>query len=114
MLGYSDANQAIRQHCRYPSKQRVPHPQSVDKTIEMNFIPEGDLYRLIARSKLPAAEHCCACWEMLGFPPIRSRPRRYVPRAACLCSFPSAARDPLAARLVWVADVYPIKGEIGV
>ena len=56
VLSYSDADQAIRQHCRYPSKQRVPHPQNPDKTIEMNFIPEGDLYRLIIRSKLPAAE----------------------------------------------------------
>lgn len=37
-------------------KRTVPHPQAQDKTIEVNFIPEGDVYRLIAHSKLPAAE----------------------------------------------------------
>ena len=54
-LGYSRPNDAVRQHCRYTVKHRTPHPQSPEKTIEVNFIPEGDLYRLIARSKLPAA-----------------------------------------------------------
>lgn len=56
VLGYSNPHKAIGDHCRYLTKREVPHPQSVGKTIEMSFIPEGDLYRLIARSKLPAAE----------------------------------------------------------
>ena len=30
---------------------------SPDKTIEMVFIPEGDVYRLITHSALPSAEH---------------------------------------------------------
>lgn len=55
-LGYKDADGAIRSHCRYPVKRRVPHPQSLDKTIEMTFIPESDLYRLVFGSKLPTAE----------------------------------------------------------
>ena len=56
MLGYKEAQSAVRQHCRYCVKHTAPHPQNPTKTIEMNFIPEGDLYRLITHSKLPAAE----------------------------------------------------------
>jgi len=56
MLGYSKPHDAIARHCRYSVKHGVPHPQNPIKTIEKLFIPEGDLYRLIIRSKLPAAE----------------------------------------------------------
>lgn len=56
MLGYRDPDSATRRHCRYPAKQRVPHPQSKTKTVEMVFIPEGDLYRLITHSKLQKAQ----------------------------------------------------------
>lgn len=55
-LGYDQPRKAIERHCRYGMKRTVPHPQSQDKTIEMNFIPESDLYRLVFRSKLPNAE----------------------------------------------------------
>ncbi|MDR1206065.1 MAG: phage antirepressor KilAC domain-containing protein [Peptococcaceae bacterium] len=55
-LGYRNPHDAISKHCRYLAKREVPHPQSPGKTVEANFIPEGDLYRLIIRSKLPAAE----------------------------------------------------------
>lgn len=56
ILGYAKPHNAITQHCRYSLKQGVPHPQNPSKVVEMNFIPEGDLYRLIVHSKLPAAE----------------------------------------------------------
>jgi prophage antirepressor-like protein len=55
-LGYAKPQNAIDAHCRYALKQGIPHPQSPSKTIEMLFIPEGDLYRLIVNSKLPSAE----------------------------------------------------------
>lgn len=55
-LGYDQPHKAIERHCRYGTKHTVPHPQSNEKTIEMIFIPEGDLYRLITHSKLPTAE----------------------------------------------------------
>lgn len=55
-LGYARPNDAIVDHCRCTVKRRIPHPQSPDKEIGMAFIPEGDVYRLIARSKLPSAE----------------------------------------------------------
>lgn len=55
-LGYDQPHKAISRHCRYGTKHTIPHPQAPNKTIEMLFIPEGDLYRLIAHSKLPSAE----------------------------------------------------------
>lgn len=56
ILGYATPRHAISRHCRYGTKRAVPHPQSPGKIIEVIFIPECDLYRLIMRSKLPAAE----------------------------------------------------------
>lgn len=56
ILGYAKPHNAIAQHCRCSLKQGVPHPQNPGKNVEMNFISEGDLYRLIVHSKLPAAE----------------------------------------------------------
>lgn len=55
-LGYEASRNAIARHCRCALKRCVPHPQSPDKQIEMSFIPEGDVYRLIAHSKLPKAQ----------------------------------------------------------
>ena len=55
-LGYSNPSKAVSDHCRYITKRYIPHPQSKSKQIEMSFIPEGDIYRLIVRSKLPSAE----------------------------------------------------------
>jgi prophage antirepressor-like protein len=62
-LGYSNPQKAIRDHCPHRTNRSVgvqtglkadgsPAIQKIEKT----FIPEGDLYRLIARSKLSAAE----------------------------------------------------------
>lgn len=56
VLGYAEPKSAIRDHCGGVVKRPLPHPQSPNKTIEMNFIPESDLYRLVFRSKLPTAE----------------------------------------------------------
>ena len=55
-LGYRNPRKAISDHCRYVTKRDAPHPQSPNKTISMSFISEGDVYRLIAHSKLPSAE----------------------------------------------------------
>ena len=55
-LGYARPNDALSRHCRYTAKRSIPHPQAAGKTIEMAFIPEGDVYRLIIGSKLPSAE----------------------------------------------------------
>ncbi|MFT9597701.1 phage antirepressor [Mesobacillus sp.] len=56
MLGYSNTKDAIKRHCRWVAKHDLPHPQNEKKVIQKNFIPEGDLYRLIVKSQLPVAE----------------------------------------------------------
>lgn len=52
-LGYARPNDAVNQHCRATVKYSTPIS---GKMQEVNFIPEGDLYRLISHSKLPEAE----------------------------------------------------------
>ena len=56
VLGYTNPRKAVADHCRCVTKRDAPHPQAPDKTIEMSFIPESDLYRLVFSSKLPTAE----------------------------------------------------------
>lgn len=56
ILKYANPHDAISRHCRWVVKREVPHPQSKNKTIEKNFISEGDLYRLITHSELSEAE----------------------------------------------------------
>jgi anti-repressor protein len=55
-LGYRNFQDAVIRHCRWVVKHDVPHPQSNGKTIAINAIPEGDIYRLISHSELPSAE----------------------------------------------------------
>ena len=52
-LGYTNPNKAVNDHCRAITKCSTPIS---GKMQEINFIPEGDLYRLIVSSKLPTAE----------------------------------------------------------
>lgn len=54
-LGYSNSRKAVADHCRCVTKRYIPHPQSNTKQIEVNFINEADLYRLIVGSTLPSA-----------------------------------------------------------
>lgn len=52
-LGYARPNDAIAQHCKGTVKHRTPTNGGVQ---ELLFIPEGDVYRLTAHSKLPKAQ----------------------------------------------------------
>ena len=52
-LGYKSPKDAIMAHCKGAVKRRALTDGGEQ---EMSFIPEGDLYRLAARSKLPGAE----------------------------------------------------------
>ena len=52
-LGYTNPNKAVNDHCGAITKRSTPISGKVQS---INFIPEGDVYRLIIRSKLPAAE----------------------------------------------------------
>ena len=62
VLGYSKPHNAIARHCAHSLKRGVvtqstnQHGATSSQVVEKTFIPEGDLYRLIIRSKLPSAE----------------------------------------------------------
>ncbi len=53
-LGYSDPKKAIARHCCGGTKR--PLIDSLGREQEAVFIPEGDIYRLAAKSELPGAE----------------------------------------------------------
>lgn len=53
ILGYSDTAKAIRVHCKGADEMSIPSNGGMQK---MKIIPERDVYRLVMRSKLPAAE----------------------------------------------------------
>lgn len=61
-LGYKNPRDAIRKHCAHVVKRDGvsttinQYDKSTKQCVEMSFIPEGDVYRLIIRSKLPSAE----------------------------------------------------------
>ena len=52
-LGYAKPRNAIGTHCKGALKRGI---LTAGGNQEMTFIPEGDVYRLIVRSKLPGAE----------------------------------------------------------
>ena len=52
-LGYTNPNKAVNDHCRAITKRSTPISGKIQS---INFIPEGDIYRLVVRSKLPSAE----------------------------------------------------------
>lgn len=52
-LGYSECAKAIRTHCKGVSEMDIPSNGGIQT---MKVIPEGDIYRLVIRSKLPSAE----------------------------------------------------------
>jgi prophage antirepressor-like protein len=54
-LGYIDSTNAMKQHCRGVVK-RHPIVDALNRKQMATFIQERDLYRLIMRSRLPAAE----------------------------------------------------------
>ena len=54
VLGYANPLDAVRKHCKGVRETLTPSAGGKQST---NIIPERDVYRLIFRSKLPAAEH---------------------------------------------------------
>lgn len=56
ILGYADPHKAIKQHCKVDGWVNCPVIDNLGRTQEKKFINEGNLYRLIVSSKLPAAE----------------------------------------------------------
>ena len=77
-LGYAKPQNAIASHCRGALKQGigVQTGMKADGTIamqevEMLVIPEGDIYRLVVKSQLPAAERFESWIFDEGLPSIR-------------------------------------------
>lgn len=62
MLGYSNPWDAVARHCDHLVKREGvslttnQHGVVSEQTTEMSYISEGDVYRLIVRSKLPSAK----------------------------------------------------------
>ncbi|MCC0669203.1 phage antirepressor KilAC domain-containing protein [Clostridioides sp. ZZV14-6153] len=54
VLGYKNPHDAISRHCKGVVKHEFVDITGFEQL--MNIIPEGDIYRLIIRSKLPSAE----------------------------------------------------------
>lgn len=67
-LGYNNPRDAVSRHCKGVVKHDTPTSSGVQS---MSYINEGDLYRLIMKSKLPSAEKF-ESWVMDEvFPTIR-------------------------------------------
>lgn len=55
-LGYADTAKAIKAHCKEDGWVICPVIDSMGREQQAKFINEGNVYRLIAHSKLPSAE----------------------------------------------------------
>ena len=55
-LGYADTAKAIKLHCKEDGWAICPVIDSMGREQQAKFITEGNVYRLIAHSKLPGAE----------------------------------------------------------
>lgn len=53
-LGYKNPTKALADHCKRTVERRTN--DSLGRQQNMKFIPEGDIYRLVARSELPGAD----------------------------------------------------------
>lgn len=56
MLGYANPHDAIGRHCKKNGVVKHEVIDNMGRKQEINLITEGNLYRLIAKSKLPSAE----------------------------------------------------------
>ena len=82
-LGYENPAKAIRDHCRQDGgPKRYPIIDRLGRQQEATFLTEGDLYRLIAHSKLPAAVEFEAWVFDEVLPMIRQRGGYLTPEAA--------------------------------
>lgn len=79
-LGYKDAVNALKQHCRGVAFHH-PIRDHIGRTQVARFITEGDLYRLIAHSRLPEAEKFEAWIFDEVIPSIRRRGGYLTPEA---------------------------------
>ena len=114
LLGYKDATNAIKRHCRYVRKRHLgvrtgvrADGASAHQTVQKNYIPESDLYRLIVQSKLPVAKRfeCWVCDEVL--PSIRRHGTYLTPDTLERVLSDPASLRALALRLKGVSETPP-------
>ena len=56
-LGYSNSSKAVSTHCKHIRKEMISHSQNGNMVkTQTSLIDEGDVYRLIVKSKLPSAD----------------------------------------------------------
>lgn len=75
ILGHENPQRAVRKYCKGVTEFTTPTDGGLQK---VNFIPEGDLYRLIVYSRLPAAERF-ERWVFEGVLPSIRRTGAYAP-----------------------------------
>lgn len=83
-LGYSRPADAITAHCKGSVKHRLPTNGGMQ---DLKIIPEGDVYRLVTHSKLPAAEKFESWVFDEVLPAIRKTGTYSIPK-----DYPSALR----------------------
>ena len=93
-LGYSNPRKAVNDHCKGVTKCDTPTSSGVQR---MSYINEGDLYRLIMKSKLPSAEKF-ESWVMDEvLPSIRKN-------VGCIAGQENITDDELMAKALMVAQ----------
>ena len=74
VMGYRKLGLAVQAHCKGAAKHSIP---TAGGKQSMTVIPERDLYRLIMRSKLPAAERFEE-WVVATVLPAIRKDGRYI------------------------------------
>ncbi|HNM65399.1 MAG TPA: BRO family protein [Accumulibacter sp.] len=107
VLGYRNYSDAVQKHCRDGgvAKRDTPTTSSVQ---EMTFINEGNLYRLIVKSRTPEAEAFEQQVMEVILPAIRKTGRYDASRTAVL----PPAHAPTFANRRWLLVVDPHGGEM--
>ncbi len=103
-LGYSNTKKAVNDHCKGVTKRYL---LTAGGRQEAAFIPEGDLYRLVAHSKLPSAKKF-ERWVFDEVLPLIRKTGCYslkckVPDDPTLLGLPNFD-DPIESALAWVEE----------
>ncbi len=86
-LGYAKPRNAVATHCKGAlkrggvSRTTNQHGVTTEQKVEMSFIPESDLYRLVFSSKLPTAEKFTDWVTAEVLPSIRKHGAYMTPEA---------------------------------
>ena len=75
-LGYTNPSKATNDHCK--KSKMVWGNDSLGRRQQFKVIPEGDIYRLIIKSKLPQAQDF-ECWVMDEVLPQIRQTGGYIP-----------------------------------